>query len=66
MERTIIIEYGVRGMETLQRKTFTAGPSDKFGYRVDSDKERGCLVVFVNDRTFIIPLMNLALLEMNL
>jgi hypothetical protein len=66
MERTIVIEYSVGGREQLERKEFHAKPTDKVGYRIDSDGEHGCLVVFVNSKTFIVPLVNLALLEMNL
>jgi hypothetical protein len=66
MDRTITIEYGVRGSDLLERKIISAKPSDKVGYRIDGDKERGCLVVFVNDKTFIVPLSNLALLELNI
>lgn len=66
MERTIVIEYSVRGREQLERKTFRAGINDKIGYRIDAEGERGCLVVFVNKKTFVVPLINLALLEMDI
>jgi hypothetical protein len=66
MERTIVVEYGVRGSDKIERKVIVTKPGDKVGYRVDAEKERGCLVIFVNEKTFIIPLINLALLEMSL
>lgn len=66
MERIITIEYGVRGSDKLEKKKILVKPGDKVGYRIDSEKERGCLVVFVNENTYIVPLVNLALLDMNI
>lgn len=66
MERIIAIEYGVRGSDKLEKKVITVQPGDKVGYRIDAEKERGCLVIFVNDKTLVVPLVNLALLDMNI
>lgn len=66
MERIIVIEYSVGNSDKLEKKTISVKPGDKVGYRIDAEKERGCLVVFVNDKTYIVPLVNLALLDMNI
>lgn len=62
MERHIRLEYMAN--EELQKRDIEIKPGQRTGYRVNSADESLCFCVWVDDVTYIIPLQNLALVEM--
>lgn len=59
----IVIEYGLPGGELVKREITTEEPTS---YRVNDVMTPGCFRLFFGKRTFIIPLANMGLIELDL